>query len=173
MEAVRTSILCRQWRYKWVNLSKLVFDVVSNRALWTRPNTRGVEYSVYHVLLSHCGNIHTFKLCNTSLEKYSDLQTWIHYLARNGIRELTLEYGCTANKNANLYKLPACIWSCEHLTHLQLRQYGLPEPLCAYKGFRNLVSLQLHGKPNDIQLLENLIGNCPVLQRLVLKGLQN
>ncbi|KAJ4707179.1 F-box/FBD/LRR-repeat protein [Melia azedarach] len=180
-DAVRTSVLSRKWRDKWVNLSKLVFD---DSFLGDKKDVNRLVYAVYHVLLSHCGSIDTFKLFTRNRPAFidSDFDRWIHFLSRNSIKELSLEYVSRELNSYKLpsvfsahefkYELPSCLFSCQQLTHLHITNVLL-EPPDTFHGFRNLVHLQLDTFVNKTEVLASLVCVCPVLERLVLKIFEN
>ncbi|KAJ4707180.1 F-box protein [Melia azedarach] len=128
-------------------------------------------YAVHHVLLSHCGSIDTFKLSTREAAFTTcDFDSWTHFLSKNGIKELSLEYVCSAHEFK--YELPSCLFSCQQLTHLHITNVLL-EPPDTFHGFRNLVHLQLDTFVNKTEVLASLVCVCPVLERLVLKNFEN
>ncbi|KAK9912642.1 hypothetical protein M0R45_036495 [Rubus argutus] len=86
-EAVKTSVLSSNWRYKSAMLPHLVFD---DQCVPAQNHAAFVKI-VDHVLHSHIGPIHKFKLSHHHLEATSDIDRWILHLSRNAIKEFILE----------------------------------------------------------------------------------
>ncbi|KAA8530503.1 hypothetical protein F0562_005212 [Nyssa sinensis] len=111
----------------------------------------------------HSGPIEKFKLAAYCRPNYNDLDQWIHFLTTKGIKEFNLRYFDFCKH----YKLPSCLFSCPRLSHLML--YGCVFELSAsFEGFYNLACLELIQVSINGGTLENLILNCPVLERLTL-----
>lgn len=165
-EAIRTSILSKEWRYKWINISKLDFDYDVVTDLGDTDDASRLIMLIYSVLLSHSGGIHKFEISayNERMEIMCyHLDTWIKFLAKNGVKELIL--ACYPDE---LYKIPSCLFSCQQLTHLEMYKISLELP-SDFKGFPKLVSLVLYKFFDNAEVLSSLICNCPVLQILDLK----
>ncbi|GFZ18383.1 F-box/RNI-like superfamily protein [Actinidia rufa] len=93
-DAVRTSILSTKWRYKWANLTHLVFDGKCG----TLCNDKGpVEDNlvkfITRLLFLHDGPIHNFSLSSAYLQSSPDIDQWLLFLSRKDIKELVLELG--------------------------------------------------------------------------------
>ncbi|XP_023511542.1 F-box/FBD/LRR-repeat protein At1g13570-like [Cucurbita pepo subsp. pepo] len=160
-DAIRTSILSRRWRYKWNTLTQLVFDddcvAMSNDGIY-----EDLIYFITHVLFLHEGPIHKFHLSATYLQNTPDLDQWMLFLSRKGIRELIIELG-----DGEWFRVHSCLFNCSKLTLLELYRCEL-DPPPTFKGFLCLKSLKLHQvliAPEDI---ESLIANCPLLETLAL-----
>ncbi|KAL4015731.1 hypothetical protein IC575_023325 [Cucumis melo] len=160
-DAIRTSILSRRWRYKWTTLTQLVFDddcvAMSNDGIY-----EDLIYFITHVLFLHEGPIHKFHLSATYLQNTPDLDQWLLFLSRKGIRELIIELG-----DGEWFRVHSCLFNCSKLTLLELYRCEL-DPPPTFKGFLCLKSLKLHQvliAPEDI---ESLISNCPLLESLAL-----
>ncbi|XP_077228556.1 F-box/FBD/LRR-repeat protein At1g13570-like [Tasmannia lanceolata] len=161
-DVVRTSILSRKWRYMWVTIPQIVFNSQcyprgipsSNTALLNLKRVNIVD----QVLLHHRGPIHKFE-CSDYLPPCSDLDRWMVFLSRQGIKELILNF------YGGVYKLPACLFSCQELYHLRLLlcNFNIPP---AFEGFRHLKILYLNEVviPNDE--FECLTSNFPLLESL-------
>ena len=163
-EAVRTSLLSRKWRYKWATLPHLVFD---NQCYLLSSPDQTVHKNklvniVDHVLLLHNGPIYLFKLSHRDLQGISDIDRWILHLTRRSIKEFVLEIW-----KGQRYKMPSCLFSCQHLIHLELFNCLLKPPL-TFKGFKSLKSLDLQHVTLAQDVFENLISSCPLLERLTL-----
>ncbi|KAK9945815.1 hypothetical protein M0R45_011312 [Rubus argutus] len=76
-DAVRTSVLSSKWRYKSAMLPHLVFDCTC-----TPTANYTVENIVDHVLLSHIGSIHKFKLAQGDLS-FRDIDRFDTFKLRN------------------------------------------------------------------------------------------
>lgn len=163
-DAVRTSVLSSKWRYKWARLSNLVFD---NQCVSVSPNDQAFVRNklvsiVDHVLLLHIGPVYKFKLSHRDLLAVNDIDRWILYLLRNSIKEFVLEIW-----KGQRYKMPSSLFSCQHLTHLELFNCLLTPP-AMFKGFRSLTSLDLQHVTLAQDVFEKLICGCPLLERLTL-----
>jgi hypothetical protein len=101
-DAVRTSVLSSKWRYKSAMLPHLVFDCTC-----TPTANYKVENIVDHVLLSHIGSIHKFKLAQGVLS-FRDIDRWIVHLSRNSVKEFILLNG----QYDDPYLMPSFMYVC-------------------------------------------------------------
>ncbi|XP_060195527.1 F-box/FBD/LRR-repeat protein At1g13570-like [Lycium barbarum] len=164
-DAVRTSILSKKWRYNWCRLPELTLD----QALWeTTDNvispTARFTNIFYHLLTLHVGPILKFTLSVADLGNCPKIDNLICFLSRNGIQHLVLQF-----PKRSLYKLPSSFFTCFQMRHLSLHNCSInPPPV--FKGFDNLVSLELCGVTIHSPLLESLISHSPLLKQLVLQS---
>ncbi|XP_071694122.1 F-box/FBD/LRR-repeat protein At1g13570-like isoform X2 [Rutidosis leptorrhynchoides] len=167
-DAVRTSILSSKWRYKWVNLTSLVFDNQSVLVSSQDPTVikNKMVKIVDHVLLLHNGPIHKFKLSHRDLQGVCDIDRWILFLSRGSVKEFILEIW-----KGQRYKLPSPLYLCDKLSHLELFNCLL-QPPSLFNGFKMLTSLDLQHITMDQDVFDELIYKCPLLERLTLMNFE-
>ncbi|GJY79236.1 F-box/FBD/LRR-repeat protein-like protein [Tanacetum coccineum] len=140
-EAVRTSILSRNWRYNWTEIPKLVFDeeemfdgdTSDHDDDWSYEKRKMVS-AIRQVLFLHRGPIFEFSVSMDSFTNV-ELDQIIHDLARNKdtLKKLTLHF-CYRNGRA----------------------------------FGSLTSLYFHSCNVSSKAIFHLLSNCPLLKRLKL-----
>ena len=164
-EAVITSILSTNWRYKWTTLPNLVFDneCLSETSEDFLVIKRKLSRIIDHVLLLHSGPIKKFKLSQDHIN-VADIDRWTLYLTRKfgNLEEFVLEIW-----KDQRYKIPSCLFSCQSLHHLELLECWLIPP-STFQGFKNLKSLDLQNVTLTKDAVENLISSCLQLERLIL-----
>lgn len=163
-DAVRTSILSKQWRYKWCKLPQLTLD----DELWkTTDNllSPSIKFTtiMYNILTLHPGPITNFALSMSNLKKYPKIDSLMHFLSRKGIQHLVLQFS-----EWNRLKLPSSFFMCLQLRHLTLENCLICPPP-DFKGFDKLISLELCHVLVSSKSLESLISSSPLLEKLVLK----
>ncbi|XP_071736739.1 F-box/FBD/LRR-repeat protein At1g13570-like isoform X2 [Rutidosis leptorrhynchoides] len=147
-DAVRTSILARNWRLKWTLLTQLVFDYAFIRYLVKRHHKRNNvgddnwydEKNISGLFPHLMGPITKFVL-SIPYSKVLDVKNfydWALILSRKGTMEFTLE-----NSNDEMVELPTHIFSCLNLTHLKLCNCHFPSAPSSFCGFHNLLSLDV------------------------------
>ncbi|PRQ43936.1 putative F-box domain, leucine-rich repeat domain, L domain-containing protein [Rosa chinensis] len=160
-QAVRTSILSSDWRYKWAQLPCLVFDDRTHRSGY--PIAKVVD----HVLLLHSGRIDTFKLSTFNYPAARDIDKWISHLSRSNVKVFVLKVWELLPR----YNVFSCFFSFKDLTHLELCNCLLKPPT-TFKGFRMLKSLHLQEVIVSGHVLGKLIACCPQLERIILCDLK-
>ncbi|XP_068322234.1 F-box/FBD/LRR-repeat protein At1g13570-like [Pyrus communis] len=155
-EAVSTSVLSSNWRYKTAMLPHLVFD---NRC-FSNKNLTTFENIVNQVLLLHIGPINTFKLSHRDRLATSDIDRWILHLSRNAIEEFILDIW-----QGDPYKAPSCLFSCQDLVHLELYNCLLKPP-STFKGFKSLRSLDIRWITLASDVFDKMIVCSPLLEEL-------
>ncbi|XP_052209119.1 F-box/FBD/LRR-repeat protein At1g13570-like [Diospyros lotus] len=161
VDAVRTSVLSKKWRYTWVTLPELVFD----DAFYRRSRTTSINkllLTIYQVLLFHRGPILKFKLHLSELKSHSAIDQLIPFVSNNGVLDFVLHF-----MGGDPYKLPSSVFSCLQLENLELR-YCLFVPPRGFNGFSKLLSLELHDVIITSEVFSGLISNCPLLKELKL-----
>ncbi|XP_016485511.1 F-box/FBD/LRR-repeat protein At1g13570-like isoform X1 [Nicotiana tabacum] len=161
-DAARTSILSKNWRYIWVMLPNLVLNKLFCNKLAARSQYVFKD-NVDKILLQHSGDIVKFvlDLSEIVLSPYPDIDRWMIYITRNGVKELTLNMS-----NNTTYNLPSYIFNCPTLTHLELLSCVFKPPT-PFLGFPNLVILRLE-KITFVPTTEFGVINAPLLVRLTL-----
>ncbi|KAL6519886.1 hypothetical protein OROMI_032780 [Orobanche minor] len=177
-DAVRTSILSKEWRHCWTMIPNLnfdddfvcrmivKFDKYDDTELWAHKFVTVIN----KVLLRHNGAILKFSLvfpakdyCNTQIiHEYIDL--WIPLFSRKGIKQLTLD------ESSDLDDFRAHDLSSLDLTHLTLLSVLFPYTP-AFGRFTCLKNLELADATSHFG--KNIL-HCPVLEKLTLiicKGL--
>ncbi|KAJ0881155.1 putative F-box domain, FBD domain, F-box-like domain superfamily protein [Helianthus annuus] len=173
-EAARTSILSREWRYKWTTIPKLEFgsstlskgknkeklpsDIASARK--NMDERCKLFNAIHQVLLMRQGPIHDFTFNPFGTYHCFELDQIILHLSRNHtVKKLTLAFGHTFS-----YKLPLCAFSLHHLRDLHLRSVVIDhQPI--FSGFGSLRSLCLYNVKISKKALLHLLSNCPSLKR--------
>ncbi|XP_059650299.1 F-box/FBD/LRR-repeat protein At1g13570-like [Cornus florida] len=170
-DAARTSILSRNWRFTWASHPKLVFDKqFFDETINTRKNAACLKNEFLNVinkiLLVHSGHIVKFVLYipKVWVNQSPDIDQWILFLSRNGIKELIL-----FDANHNPYHLPSYLFSRPQLTRLSLCNCVI-KPLHLSGGFRNLVSLYMKQISFDSILFGTLVVKAPLLLQLKLSS---
>ncbi|CAH1441141.1 unnamed protein product [Lactuca virosa] len=162
-EAVRTSILSKNWRYRWTTMRALVFHeyfsikFAKNGAF----GRNGFIRIINQILFLHKGPILKFHLHipDISLDSYKEVDQWMLFLSRNGVTELVL-----TNSNRR-YELSSHVFCCLELRRLKL-QNCFYKPL-EFEGFLNLVELILRHIDFGARLCGTKI-NLPQLKHLSL-----
>ncbi|KAJ0523431.1 putative FBD domain, F-box-like domain superfamily protein [Helianthus annuus] len=179
-EAARTSILSREWRYKWTTIPKLDFcsstvpeirtqENQTSHEEWARrimERRRKLFNAIHQVLLMHQGPIHEFSF-NLIADCYCfELDPIIFHLSRNhAVKKLKLAF----NYHMFPYKLPLCAFSMHQLTDLYLHNVVIDhQPI--FSGFGSLRSLCLYYVKISTKALLHLLSNCPSLKRFSLLG---
>ncbi|KAJ0531238.1 putative F-box domain, FBD domain, leucine-rich repeat domain superfamily [Helianthus annuus] len=173
-EAARTSILSREWRYKWTTIPKLEFywSTVYNRTteenqpsyLTSARNKMERRRKLFNVidqvLLMRQGPIHEFIFHSNRSCHFYELNQIIFHLSRNHtVKKLTLASN----------KLPLCAFSLHQLTDLDLCYVNFDhQPI--FSGFGSLRSLSLYYVKISTKALLHLLSNCPSLKRFNLQG---
>nr|XP_043639684.1 F-box/FBD/LRR-repeat protein At1g13570-like [Erigeron canadensis] len=148
-DAVRTSVLAREWRSKWTTIPKLVFSEYSfdlstkfNKVkLSQMKNTDPLYmerqrkmmsrkcklfYALFQVLSVHQGPIHEFGLSTDGDDTYVEVDQIIGHLARNSaLKKLTLDLAtrpCYYKVLLSFFSF----FSLHHLTELDLLAVILP-----------------------------------------------
>ncbi|KMT08373.1 hypothetical protein BVRB_6g140520 isoform B [Beta vulgaris subsp. vulgaris] len=172
-DAARMSVLSHKWRDIWTSNPHLVFD----EPFFARVLKQEVRDTdkfcnvVSNILFQHEGPILKFSLYVPPGISSPYVAQWISYLSRNGLKDFSLW---------NMYRamplqLGSRLFSCVDLENLKLTCciFSLPPD---FRGFPKLISLELDAVVINYTTFKNLIGNCPVLQKIVLTnftGLQH
>ncbi|KAL2531544.1 F-box/fbd/LRR-repeat protein [Abeliophyllum distichum] len=162
-DAVKTSILSKQWRYKWANLPQLIFDDKLWQELERNWKSARIKFTsiLYQVLLFHRGPITKFALTIPELRSCSEIDHLIYFLSKNDVKEFTF-------KIQKGHKLSSLLFMCLQLKHLSLSSC-LIYPPPSFKGFNRLIMLELDDVTIEAEVLIKLISSCPLLEQLVLR----
>ncbi|KAJ0683225.1 putative F-box domain, FBD domain, leucine-rich repeat domain superfamily [Helianthus annuus] len=173
-DVVRTSVLSRTWRFKWTMINQLVLDVDFFDSIETEDEEEdddddedegNNESIVSKILLQLRGPITKFELSVDDISDADDMDNWILFLSRRGLKDLTL-----MSWDANPLELPACLFSCVELKHLKLRNCSFSLPP-TFHGFPNLLSLDLCVEFEDNTQLGEFFTRCPLLEKLTMDDL--
>ncbi|KAL9251100.1 F-box protein-like protein [Drosera capensis] len=143
-EAIRTAVLCKTWRNKWKDVSRLDF---SSEALKDKPEKRSLL--INSVLDSHNAVTDSFRLKH----KIKDLENgsaarWVQVLLelRGGVKELSLSFQKDSWKDRWTYAIRIDKWgtfSGRSLRALELQNYAIKKGDWPFKGCENLKRLKL------------------------------
>ncbi|KAF5758370.1 putative F-box domain-containing protein [Helianthus annuus] len=172
-DAARTSILSREWRYKWTTIPNLRFTLRNRTLEPTSDNSSAKKYmniyDVYRVLLLRQGPIHEFTIVMDDYwQRYNYFEFYqiiLHLSRKHTIKKLTLD----GHDDLEFiwYKLPESVFTLHHLTDLCLSTFEIDHP-SIFKGFGSLQRLDLSYVKISTKTLLHLLSNCPSLKNLSL-----
>ncbi|KAF6160148.1 hypothetical protein GIB67_016584 [Kingdonia uniflora] len=161
-EVGRTTVLSRNWRYKWATVPELVFD--DNIFEENEGTYNKLVDIVGQVLILHKGPIKRFELRFPNLEDDYSIDRWIVNLCWHGIQNLILDFH-SCDYQHYTYKVPVSLFSCHQLSDLELSNCIVKLPH-SFKGFKNLKALTLHKTTITEKEFEDLLSGCPRLETL-------
>ncbi|XP_071698558.1 F-box/FBD/LRR-repeat protein At1g13570-like [Rutidosis leptorrhynchoides] len=162
-DAVRTSILSRDWRYKWTTMRSLVLDKHFSEKLpytcrFYRDGFNKITNQLFNFLKGPILKLHLHIPKMTLDNTAQELHQWI--LSLSSVRELVL-----TNLNSS-YQLSSSLFHCSQLRKLQLTRFKFNSPL-EFQGFLYLEHLSLERINFGANLCETVI-NLPQLKSLKL-----
>ncbi|KAL5736011.1 hypothetical protein ACOSP7_030481 [Xanthoceras sorbifolium] len=172
IDVTRASAVSRKWRYLWVSMPYLKFDI---NTIWSEPLERWSFCTVIDkfkdfvnwVLMCQNGSIDIDKFrlrCFNFSDDDHTLQRWLSVVARRNVRQLDLKL-----VSDTLIQLPQCLVTCQSLVSLKLNfeDKHCVVKLPMYPGFSSLKSLDLKMiEFSDSNLLGNFISSCPVIENV-------
>ncbi|KAI3686560.1 hypothetical protein L1987_80239 [Smallanthus sonchifolius] len=180
-EAARTSILSREWRYKWTKIPKLFFCQYTVKRPSGQPDdwwkhVSALEYArrkrymrcklfyaIHQVLLLRQDPIHEFTLSMDANKTDFEIDQIILHLSRNHtVKKLAFYF-----YDLSTYSLPLSFFSLHHLTDLDL-EYCCFNHKPIFIGFGSLTRLSLNFISISRETLLHLLSNCPSLKTLCL-----
>lgn len=156
-DVVRTSILSREWRYKWMSCPDIVFD------FWFDTMFLGghkLEPLVYQILKLHKGPLLKFALQVPDLKSSPDVDQWVHLLPNNTLQDLTLHVS-----RGETHELTPHLYTFQQLRNLKLYNCVFNPPP-EFKGFSKLVNLELQNVVLVPETFMKFIALCPALEKI-------
>nr|GEV27590.1 hypothetical protein [Tanacetum cinerariifolium] len=143
-EAVRTSILSKDWRYNWTKIPKLAFS----------------EKDMFDESSDDDG-------ATDAKAKCDEIDQIIMLLARNKdtLKKLTLDLSETCDLEL---ELPLSIYSLNQLSDLYISGFVFEDDSTC-RGFDSLTTLYVQGEIKSEVSLFNLLSNCPLLKHFELE----
>ncbi|KAI3763944.1 hypothetical protein L2E82_13942 [Cichorium intybus] len=164
-DALRTSILSKKWRYCWTRMPKLVFndELVGVSSDMEEINEYKLVKAIFHVLLLHRGPISEIclRIVETQIDNEID-QIILHLSWSKSIKKFIFE--CATY---DYYKLPLSFFSMQGLECIDLMNCKFELPLM-FDGFPMLKTLYLEDVMIPMNMLQQLLTNCPLLEELSL-----
>ncbi|CAK8543160.1 unnamed protein product [Lathyrus sativus] len=163
-DQVRTSILSKKWRYKWISVPQIYFEEDFFES-FIHLDDPVISQIIAEVVMIRNGPIHKFSVCvsgdcefNISKEK---LNMWIPFMSTD-LTHLKLLTYCTPPDE---HQMPEILFSCKELTYFKFSSFNLsiPPNFC---GFKKLLELHLVCVEFETSALESLILGCPFLGKL-------
>ncbi|KMZ69008.1 hypothetical protein ZOSMA_223G00050 [Zostera marina] len=163
-DAIRTSFLSRDWRFKWRSMPNLIFDSRSfSSSNKGRPSLLMGNYmsKVLRFLFLHNGFIQRFEFSSSNRSVVSsELDIWLDHLVASFVQQLKLTLPSTN------YLIPSSLFRFEKLATLNLSSCDIILP-SSFDGFKNLTNLHLYFVTFDQDnALETFVNQCPLLKIL-------
>ncbi|XP_073145619.1 F-box/FBD/LRR-repeat protein At1g13570-like isoform X2 [Henckelia pumila] len=163
-DAVRTSVLSREWRYKWATLPALVLKSYSLLKL----SHNQLNSVVNQILMLHQGPVKELEVEYLDLDSSHYLHQWFDLLSKDHLQKLFLSWRFGL-KLKEYCRLPSNFYSFSQLRYLYLSRcvFRLPS---SFKGLNRLVSLKFENVKIKSNKLSSLISKSPFLECVVIKG---
>ncbi|CAN0854510.1 F-box/FBD/LRR-repeat protein At1g13570 [Linum grandiflorum] len=163
-EAAKTSLLSREWRYRWRSIRDLVFDghfatipnIHDHGSVWHNK----VMLKIFQILLVHDGPINKFELEIPGMSPCVQINQLVDHLKTKTVKELALLF--PAGLLVEL--LPSSVFSLD-LHSLKLMGMTVVEPPWSV-GFRNLIFLEFKEVVLPANFFESFLPKCPLLEEL-------
>ncbi|KAL2896131.1 hypothetical protein RDABS01_037915 [Bienertia sinuspersici] len=162
VDAVRTSVLAQDWRYRWLAQSGFTFDSqeIARRLNKDELSWDIVASAVNKFLRHNTSSIKSFSLKTHCSEHYPDMYQWIQYLSEQDVELLAICELCNS-----YFKMPSYLFSFVKLKSLSLTTCAVRIPT-TFEKFYWLAELVL----KDVSIcdadLARLICSSPLLQNL-------
>lgn len=164
VDAVRTSILSKDWQYKWLSLSKLNID---SRVIGRELNNEDLRWDIVsniinRFFLNHSSAIKEVSLKTFCSEHYSDLYQWIRYLSEQDVEIMSVE-----EFSNERFVIPSFFFTFKKLQFLFLKSCAIqiPSHFQRFKLLRTLFLVDISITDDD---LHHLLVGSPLLVKLVL-----
>ncbi|GJX97898.1 putative F-box-like domain superfamily protein [Tanacetum coccineum] len=168
-DAMRTSILSRNWRSKWTMLTQLVFDEDFYEYLRETGNGNNYGTIISRLLPHYTGALTKFVLYIPYTQEdnhavdVKDINKWVFFLSQKEIQEFTLK-----NMHKTPLELPN-LFSCLKLRYLKLFNCHFC-PGSSFNGFPSLLSLYLSEVIFGSYTCGEILARCPLLEILKLRS---
>lgn len=162
-EAVRTSMLARNWRFKWCLLTDVIVDEDFFYFLTTKfdgKDITGLLHRLRGPIRRFVFSIEPKTVCGLLDLNYADIADWLLFLSSEGIEELTIR-----NWYGEQVTLPSEMYSRTELKHLELHHCKFPN-LETFSSFPNLLSVELLYVTFVSGTFWEFIVRCPLLEFL-------
>lgn len=171
--AVRTSVLSSRWRYLWTSIPCLDFD----HEFWiSTPNLdfddelesgigRVKFVSIVDQILELHAGMKLERFClffYPGLDYSSITNKWIHFATEKEVEELNLNFYMEEGKP---FALPQVVFDCKSVSVLKLSSCVL-SPFATFKNLCLLKTLYLRMVNLTTELIDSLLSNCLLLERL-------
>ncbi|PIN14159.1 hypothetical protein CDL12_13216 [Handroanthus impetiginosus] len=156
-DIVRTSILSREWTYKWLTCPELVFDFWFDQMFLKGHK---LEPLIYDILRHHQGPLLKFVVQVPDLKTCPEINEWIHLLPNTTLQDFTLHVSGGEN-----HKLSPHLCTFQHLRNLRLYNCAF-DPPPGFKGFSKLVNLDFQNVGLMPDKFLEFIASSPKIERL-------
>lgn len=175
-DTIKTSILSKQWRYKWRIIPNLVFDLHDDLKAFPQSANESYDdqiskmiHKVNKVLSLHIGDIWSFQF-RTHVDVFSNMDIWLQYLVLFNLEQLAIDIDLSLQK---CYRIPYVVFDYQKLVILNLSRCQIELP-ASFEGFKNLTTLYLnHVEFVCDDAMEKLVWNCPLLYCIVIMHCSN
>ncbi|KAM4111786.1 hypothetical protein ACJW30_05G092500 [Castanea mollissima] len=144
-DTVKACVLSKDWNGKWKTVPQIVFDESFCTQYPRSYNMRETLFNCMDQIVHiHKKPITKFALSIPRLESFCPGVVLILFL-----------------------------YTCLQLRHLRLSHCHTTSPPTTFKGFKRLVTLELHEVNTEINIFESFISDCPLLEHLTLINCPN
>ncbi|KAH6831251.1 hypothetical protein C2S53_009446 [Perilla frutescens var. hirtella] len=156
-EVVRTTLLSREWRYKWQTCSEVVFDIWFDQMFLKGHK---LEPIIYDILRHHQGPLLKFAVQVPVLKSCPEIDEWLDLLPKDTLQDLTLRVSIGGK-----HKLTSCLCTFRNLRNLKLEHFTFDPPL-GFEGFKKLVNLELQSVGLVPDRFGEFVASCSAIETL-------